>query len=448
MKSPFTGRVTRGEYLRVGLSLMALKYVVDAIVYSLVVGGLWHPLDYLNPIYAQRMAGSPEALDLPPWYPVFLLLWGLAFAWIGTAWSARRSMDAGLSPWWGLFFFVPFLNYALIVVLVALPTSDREVNVPSASARERRVSMLVLGAVLFLAMSSMLYLVIVQWSGNYGVEAFVSLPFFFGAGLGYLLNRPVQVSVGQTLMFALVSSSVACAGLLLFALEGVICILMAFPVVFAAIFIGALVGRMMAGLSTTKGPAPLCLLLALPLSTWVEQNVEATPAREVASAIEIDAPIEVVWEHVVAFSELPEPEGWLFDTGIAYPMRARIEGRGVGAVRYCEFSTGAFVEPITVWDEPHRLGFDVIEQPVPMEEWSFYDDVKPPHLTTTFRSVRGEFRLTELPGGRTLLEGSTWYELDMAPEVYWRLWADEIIHRIHGRVLRHVKALSEEESEG
>ena len=188
----------------------------------------------------------------------------------------------------------------------------------------------------------------------------------------------------------------------------------------------------------------MCFVLLLPLATWLESELTPTPERAVVTVIEINAPPEVVWENVVSFSELPEPDSWLFDTGIAYPVRARIEGQGVGAVRYCEFSTGAFVEPITVWDAPQRLAFDVIEQPIPMEEWSFYDDLRPPHLTTAFRSVRGQFQLTALEGGRTRLEGTTWYKLEMGPELYWQVWSDGIVHSIHRRVLKHVKHLSEE----
>ena len=51
------------------------------------------------------------------------------------------------------------------------------------------------------------------------------------------------------------------------------------------------------------------------------------------------------------------PDEWLFQTGLAYPVRAEIQGRGVGRVRTCEFSTGPFVEPIEVWDEPRLLRF-------------------------------------------------------------------------------------------
>ena len=78
-----------------------------------------------------------------------------------------------------------------------------------------------------------------------------------------------------------------------------------------------------------------------------------------------------------------------------------------------------------------------------MREWSPYGDLHPPHLVGTMRSRRGEFRLIELPGGRTRLEGSTWYELDMGPQGYWSVWSDFLVHRIHRRVLRHIQAEAE-----
>jgi len=99
-------------------------------------------------------------------------------------------------------------------------------------------------------------------------------------------------------------------------------------------------------------------------------------------------------------------------------VRAWLGGRGVGAVRHCEFSTGPFVEPITRWEPGKRLSFDVASQPPPMQEWSPFKNVHPPHLDASLRSRRGEFRLIPLPGGRTRLEGSTWYELSIEPRVY------------------------------
>jgi hypothetical protein len=58
-------------------------------------------------------------------------------------------------------------------------------------------------------------------------------------------------------------------------------------------------------------------------------------------------------------------------------------------------------------------------------------------------SEKGQFSLTGLPGGRTRLEGTTWYQHTMWPATYWHLWSDYIIHRIHLRVLEHIRAEAE-----
>ena len=74
-----------------------------------------------------------------------------------------------------------------------------------------------------------------------------------------------------------------------------------------------------------------------------------------------------------------------------------------------------------------------------MHELSLDRDLSPPHLHGYLRSKRGEFRFVDLGNGRTRLEGSTWYELDMAPEADWQIFSDGLIHRIHQRVLNHIK---------
>ena len=111
-------------------------------------------------------------------------------------------------------------------------------------------------------------------------------------------------------------------------------------------------------------------------------------------------------------------------------------------MRHCNFTTGSFVEPITTWNEPHLLQFDVLEQPQPLKEISFWD-IDAPHLHDYFVSKKGEFRLTKLKNGNTLLKGTTWYYHNIRPEFYWKLWSNYIIHKIHFRVLDHIKRNSE-----
>ncbi len=215
---------------------------------------------------------------------------------------------------------------------------------------------------------------------------------------------------------------------------------MAIPLALLVGLLGATMGRAIALYGHRAIPPALSAMLLLPIAAALEPPGNTHPIlHEVQSSVEINAPPERVWAHVIAFQPIPEPSDLVFRSGIAYPRYARIEGAGVGAVRYCVFSTGAFVEPITHWEPGRRLGFNVVNSPDPLRELSLYSDISPPHLHGYLRSRRGEFRLIALPGGRTQLEGSTWYEIRMAPEAYWQLWSDFLIHRIHDRVLDHIK---------
>ena len=167
------------------------------------------------------------------------------------------------------------------------------------------------------------------------------------------------------------------------------------------------------------------------------------PLQEVLTVVDIAASPQTVWRNVITFPDLPPPSERLFRIGVAAPLRARLDGAGVGAIRYCDFTTGSFVEPITAWEENRLLRFDITAQAPPMREWSPYRDVNPPHLDGYFRATRGEFRLLPLARGRTRLEGRTWYEVEMSPQPYWKLYSDWIVRTIHLRVLEHIKRLAE-----
>ncbi len=265
-----------------------------------------------------------------------------------------------------------------------------------------------------------------------------------GAAAAIIYNRAAPRSLRMTLAVAVLSVMMAGASVLLFALEGVLCVAMTAPLATVVAIFGATIGWIIT--NRTQGPhatTAMLLVMVLPALAGFEAPLREKPLIEVATTIEIDAPPAKVWPHVIGFSELPPPSRWVDRVGIAYPTRAHLRGRGVGAVRHCEFSTGPFVEPITVWEPPRRLAFDVTKQPPAMKHISPYRHVHNGRVDTFLRSRRGEFRLVPLPGGRTRLEGSTWYELDVAPHSYWSVLTDALIHGIHERVLKHIKTLAE-----
>jgi hypothetical protein len=238
---------------------------------------------------------------------------------------------------------------------------------------------------------------------------------------------------------------VTAGALIAFALEGAVCVLMSLPLAVVIAFLGAIIGRRIALDRSSTPREAFIVVLLVPLSAPLVDSQRTPLLHEARSAVEIGAPPETVWRNVVAFPRLDDPTDLVFRSGIAYPMSARIDGTGVGAIRYCEFSTGAFVEPITHWEPGRRLSFDVVENPPPMREWSPYD-IAPPHMEGYFTARRGEFRLVPLANGRTRLEGSTWYELQMDPQQYWSPLANALVERIHQRVLSHIKTVAERES--
>ena len=277
---------------------------------------------------------------------------------------------------------------------------------------------------------------------DYGFVVFIISPFVMGLVSGFVLGIGRTYDTISRAGTGVLGIVFCAAGLLAFAFEGAVCLAMAAPVALPLNILGVWVGSRLSE-PRLRPPLLAIAILVIPLGLGADKAKGPFPIRPIVTAIEIDAPPEVVWQNVIDFELLPPPHERIFRLGIAYPVGARIEGRGVDAVRYCDFSTGPFVEPITVWDPPRRLAFDVSAQPDPMHEWSPYSRINAPHLAYGLKSHRGEFRLVELPGGRTLLQGTTWYEVRMSPHVYWRTWSDSLIGGIHRRVLTHVKRLSE-----
>lgn len=280
--------------------------------------------------------------------------------------------------------------------------------------------------------------------GQYGIALFILTPIFIGSGSTILYGLNNGISKREAWLIARVTLAIFTIGLLVFAIEGLICIAMAAPFGLLLTWVGSMIGYAVLNRAPQNAPSAILILFCIiPTTAFVEKEIAPT-LTSVVTSIEIDAPPKVVWENVVEFPQLKEPTEFIFKTGIAYPINARIEGVGVGAVRHCNFTTGSFVEPITVWNESKLLKFDVVEQPAPMKEISFWD-IDAPHLHDYFVSKKGQFKLIAMPNNKTLLEGTTWYYHNIKPAIYWRLWSDYIIHKIHIRVLNHIKFNSENE---
>ena len=438
----------RGPYAVIGCAFFAIKHNLDRFVATFLFDRPWDVFSYLK----GPSRGAESATSQAAFYGTLLAM-ALPFIWTGVALTIRRLRDVGWPVGLMLLFFVPFLNLPFFLLLSLVPSRrDAAPKVRHASLLGRIIPEGPVGsaavAVLVTALVAVPVVVLgVSVLRQYGAGLFVGLPFALGFASAVLHGYHRPRSYVTCLGVAFLGTLMLCLMLLAFAVEGVLCLFMAAPIMLLLALLGATAGYFVQrrGLPPQAATTAVAVaLLAAPILMGAEWAANApAPLFEVRSAVEVAAPPDVVWRSVVSFSDIPPPTEWLFRAGIAYPLRATISGRGRGAVRHCVFTTGPFVEPIDVWDEPRLLRFDVVSLPPPMQEWTPYRRLRPPHLGGFLTAERGEFRLTPLPGGRTRLEGTTWYRHHMWPAAYWQLWSDAIIHRIHLRVLRHIRREAE-----
>jgi uncharacterized membrane protein YhaH (DUF805 family) len=451
------GVVGRKTYALVGLAAFAIKSLIDRAIGAYVLG---YPqgilLSYWRPLGAAARLGHLSTSGAK--YLAVMLLAALPFIWLGVGMTVKRLRDAGEPVWLVILFFIPFVNLPFLLLLCLLPSKPpRPQRVqaapwPQVPPVDQMIPQSQMGSALVsIGLTSAIGLAFALLGtsviGAYGWSLFVALPFCLGLFAVLLHSYHGPRDYGTCMSVALLPVAVVGMALLLVAIEGFICVLMAAPLALVLAWIGGSLGYYIQGnyWGAKTGSAMLSVvLLVMPTAFGLEHAAALeTPVFVVRSAIDVQAPPEQVWKQVVAFAEIPPPTEMLFRAGIAYPIRAEIKGRGAGAVRRCVFSTGAFVEPIKVWDEPRLLRFGVTESPAPLNELTPYGHIEPRHLHGYFVSEEGQFLLTPLPGGGTRLEGTTRYRDAMWPAAYWHIWSDYIIHRIHMRVLTHIKSGAE-----
>ena len=450
----WNGAVGRREYLLWGMLLFALKWNLDRFVFDALPSGRRINLtDYFRTGFPAGEWLTLETVRESGWT---MLLPALPFLWAGVVLTVQRLRSACLPLWLAVFFVVPVLKWLLFLAAAVVPRREALEPAPHEGIRppswlERVCPRTRLGS----AMASVVLSCGLLWAATllgtqgfeqYGWGLFLGLPFVAGflAAMSYGVHE--VRTWRESLLVALLAVLVASVGFVALAIEGVICIAMAAPLAVPLALVGAMLGHAVqpARQRHSSGQMLRAGVLAVPLMLGGERLVDApSPLLEVKSSLDVAAPPDRVWTHVVRFGELPPPTEWLFRLGIAYPQRAEMFGEGPGALRHCVFSTGPFVEPVEVWDAPRLLRFGVTKNPPPMQEWTPYHDVHPPHLDGFLASERGQFQLIPLPDGGTRLEGTTWYRHNRWPVSYWQTWSDYIIHCLHLRVLQHIKTRAE-----
>lgn len=262
---------------------------------------------------------------------------------------------------------------------------------------------------------------------------FLIVPFAMGIICAFCWRR-LGLTTGQYFLFSLLNSAVALVVSGLFMAEGIICLLIVSPLVVLLVFAGSLLGRALFGWNNRKLNLSLIPLLLIIMA--VDSLSPHEYHNSVSDQVVIHASPAKVWAQIAAFPPIKEePDFWLFQMGLPYPVEATTPGPFMGAERRCVFSGNlVFDERITECVPNKTLTFDITHQP------------NYPEILGHAAVKRGQFLLRDNGDGTTTLTGTSWYELYVYPSWYYDLWARSIARHVHLRVMDHVKALCETSS--
>jgi uncharacterized membrane protein YhaH (DUF805 family) len=217
------GKVSRQRYLVVGLVLFAVKYALDYWLTAIVFHRPWTWFPYLDPL--RELHGMTGVMAVDWQYALSMLALALPFIWIGTAMTSRRLRSAGLAQWVVILFFVPIANLVTLAILCVLRERDGE------TAARRRISPQDASFALLIA-SIVCTLFVVLGTGtlmHYGVGLFIALPFCLGFLSVLIYNFDGSKGFPGCMGVAALSVVIPGVALLLFAMEGIGCLLMALP---------------------------------------------------------------------------------------------------------------------------------------------------------------------------------------------------------------------------
>lgn len=282
---------------------------------------------------------------------------------------------------------------------------------------------------------------------TYGLVLFVGIPMYVGFATTALLSLGRPRTYDACAAVSSLSLLAVALAFVVTGMEGLLCLVMSAVITVPLTLLGSFVAYrfFMRSRLANPGVTTTIVTLALLIAAFVEPAVrdESSPTYVASDSIEMHATAEEAWQTIVTLGEIAPPDDLFFNAGIACPRTAKIVDGRQGGLRVCTLTTGVLVERIDAWEPNRRLGWRALSTPPPMKELNPFHDVDPPHLHGFYRNIRGEFAIERIDATRVRVIRRTWYQHDLYPSAYWRIWCDIGASKIHRLVLEKVRSETE-----
>lgn len=261
---------------------------------------------------------------------------------------------------------------------------------------------------------------------GYGLSFFVFLPFI----LGYILGKS---TIKKVSLYGLwISLAIFFILLLAGGLEGMVCILMAMPLIIGAIALGALVKYLFNKNKKKDKPDSLIKSSLLPLSLFllfgfVEKALTKNDKQIISVQTEIILPYSSfeVYEAIKSVDTLIAAKPFLMKLDLPIPNKCILEKEEVGGLRTCYFTGGTITERITELKKAKVLRMDVIDYKLTGRKWLGFKEA-----IYYFDTVgQDSCKLTRI----------TTYTSELTPRFYWEPLEKLGINQEHDYVFANLK---------
>lgn len=260
---------------------------------------------------------------------------------------------------------------------------------------------------------------------GYGLSFFVFLPF----ALGYILGKSTikAISLGGLV----ISLFIFCLLLLAGNLEGMVCVLMAMPLIIVAVAIGALGKYLVSRAHKKNKKENLIKSSVLPFLLFIgfgfvenELNKNDQVIVEVKSEIILLYSTIQVYETIKSVDTLDAEKPFLMKLDLPIPQKCILHEEKIGGLRTCYFEGGEIVERITELEKGKVLKMDVIDYQLTGRKWLGFKEAI--------------YLFDELEDGTTKMTRITTYTSELYPRFYWQPFETLGIEQEHEYVFNNL----------
>jgi hypothetical protein len=260
-----------------------------------------------------------------------------------------------------------------------------------------------------------------------GATLFLLVPISAGFSIALVARKPDSIAAATAL--SVLASLCFLVGM---GAEGVLCAVLAFPIIAGGLFIGVGIGvlfrKLVVDRVRSRFSATGLLLVLAPALIVSGEKIESPELQHprievVRSTVRVNGSPNQVWREILSIDYIKAGKPFLMYIGLPIPQRCTIAGTGVGAKRTCYFNVGYIEETVTEWNPPYYMGLSIDRTHMPGRHWLGFESA--------------DYRLEPL-GNTTMLTRRTVAFSYLHPTWYWRGFERFGIESEHNYILRDV----------